>query len=239
MQSPFEWRQEVGNGLLAAFTGVSAGNLALHVGDDPDAVRARRLRLEEQMGVPPRTLRFMNQIHSAAVADAMPSDPDSAPAASVDALVSPGARVPLAVMVADCVPVLLAGTAESGPVTAAAHAGRAGLLAGILPATVRRMRSHGARNIGAWIGPSICGRCYEVPAAMRDEAASALPDVPELAATTSWGTPSLDLPAAALRQLTDLDVAAVRVGSCTLETEDFPSHRRGSSGRFAGLIWRS
>src|SRR3954454_17675218 len=102
-------------GVSAAFTDVQAGNLALHVGDDPAAVLDRRVRLEQSIGVGPRSLRFMNQVHgnTVAVMDA------AAPAPEADAMVSRG--LPLAVMVADCIPVLLAGESDAGPVLAAVH----------------------------------------------------------------------------------------------------------------------
>lgn len=238
MSAGFRWCQEVGDGLLAAFTGTDEGNLALHVGDDREAVLARRRNLEQDMGVPPGSLRFMDQVHSALVADVSRDDPPG-PAPSVDALVSGDGGVPLAVMVADCVPVLLAGKRAGGSVTAAAHAGRAGLLDGVLPATVQRMQAHGAQALRAWIGPAICGHCYEVPEQMQAGAAAALPGIPELISTTRAGTPGLDLPAAAAAQLTALGVEVHRVGPCTLETEGLYSHRRSNrSGRFAGLIWR-
>ena len=141
-------------------------------------------------------------------------------------------------MVADCVPVVLAGRKpDGGLVTAAAHAGRKGLLGGILANTVDRMQAAGADGIRAWIGPAVCGLCYEVPESMLEEAAG---QMPELRSHTRAGTPALDLPAGAEAQLTALGVSALRVGGCTLESADLYSHRRSSSaGRFAGLVWLS
>ncbi|MBD7993768.1 laccase domain-containing protein [Arthrobacter sp. Sa2CUA1] len=233
----FWWEGHGPGGLRVAFTDTSAGNLALHVGDDPAAVHARRRALEDHMGIRPDSLRFMEQVHSAVVAPVSASgaaQPDVPPVA--DALLSTDGSTPLAVMVADCVPVILAGTGRDGaPVTAAAHAGRAGLLAGILPNTVRAMRAAGAAELSAWIGPSVCGRCYEVPEAMLADAAH----LPGAVSRTSWGTPALDLPAAAQAQLGDLGVAAMRLPGCTMEESDLFSHRRDApTGRFAGLIWQ-
>lgn len=229
----FWWRQQIDTDLEAGFTDASAGNLALHVRDDPAAVARNRSRLEAGMAVAPGSLQFMSQVHSADVAVAT-----GGPAPTADALVSLDGSVPLAVMVADCVPVLLAGTASgSGIITAAAHAGRRGLLDGILPAVVDRMRAAGAQSLRAWIGPSICGRCYEVPVRMQAESVALLPAV---RSQTSWGTPALDLPAGAARQLEDLGVQVHRVGACTLENEELFSHRRDpDTGRFAGVIWRT
>ncbi|WP_104160766.1 polyphenol oxidase family protein [Arthrobacter sp. ZGTC212] len=249
----FWWQTQAGDGLTVAFTSTAAGNLALHVGDDPALVLRRRRALEAHMGVPAGSLRFMNQVHSAAVASVSgpspagpsPAGPGAVPAAgpltadplTADALVSPDGSVPLAVMVADCVPVVLAGRNGAGVVTGVAHAGRRGLLDGILANTVQEMAAAGAESLRAWIGPSVCGECYEVPAAMQREAAEVMP---ELHSTTRWGTPALDLPAGARTQLEALGVDVVRVPGCTLESTDLYSHRRSSSaGRFAGLIWRN
>jgi copper oxidase (laccase) domain-containing protein len=97
------------------------------------------------------------------------------------------------------------------------------------------MKSLGASGIRAWLGPSICGACYEVPAALRDEV-SAL--VPETRSTTTWGTPALDLPAGARAQLAASGVGVEYAGACTLETETLYSYRRDrNTGRFAGLVW--
>lgn len=242
----FWWEGHGPGGLRVAFTNTSAGNLALHVGDDPGAVQKRRRALEDRMGIRPETLRFMEQVHSAIVAQVSAPDQVSAPAPVpalahrdappvADALLSPDGSAPLAVMVADCVPVILAGTRSDGtPVTAAAHAGRTGLLAGILPNTVQAMRAAGARDLSAWIGPSVCGHCYEVPEAMLADAAH----LSGAASQTSWGTPALDLPAAAEAQLGALSVDTVRLPGCTMEEPDLFSHRRDApTGRFAGLIW--
>ncbi|WP_461170597.1 polyphenol oxidase family protein [Arthrobacter sp. Z1-15] len=233
----FWWQTQAGDGLTVAFTNTEAGNLALHVGDDQARVLQRRAALETAMGVPGGSLRFMNQIHSADVALAA-GETSSAAGPTADALVSPDGRAPLAVMVADCVPVVLAGRKpDGGLVTAAAHAGRKGLLGGILANTVDRMQAAGADGIRAWIGPAVCGLCYEVPESMLEEAAG---QMPELRSRTRAGTPALDLPAGAEAQLTALGVSALRVGGCTLESADLYSHRRSSSaGRFAGLVWLS
>jgi copper oxidase (laccase) domain-containing protein len=132
------------------------------------------------------------------------------------------------------VPVLFA-DADVG-VVAAAHAGRVGLGAGVLEATVATMTGLGARRITAWIGPHICGECYEVPA---DLQASYCLAHPAAAATTSWGTPSLDLGAAAAAQLAGLGCTVVRVDPCTRTTATLHSFRRdgAASGRQAALAW--
>jgi polyphenol oxidase len=230
----FWWREQVDEGLWVGFTNTAAGNLALHVGDDPEAVLGRRRGLESAAGIRGEGLRFMSQVHSANVGTARPSEPTEGPA-EVDALVAPDGDVPLAVMVADCLPVVFTARTGRGHATAVAHAGRRGLLDGILVNTARQLQSAGGLDLRAWIGPAICGRCYEVPAAMREEAAAVLPG---LGSETSWGTPALDLPAGAARQLASLGVKATRIDACTLEHTGLFSYRRDqSTGRFAGLVW--
>jgi len=151
-----------------------------------------------------------------------------------DALVTTARGVGLAVRAADCLPVLFA-DAVAG-VVGAAHAGRVGLAAGVLPATVAAMTARGATAITAWIGPHICGECYEVPEALRTEFSR---DHPAAAATTRWGTPSLDLGAAAQAQLTALGCVVVRVDPCTRTTATLHSYRRdgAASARQAGIVW--
>jgi copper oxidase (laccase) domain-containing protein len=128
------------------------------------------------------------------------------------------------------------GAGSSGPVLSAVHAGRPGLFSGVIPAAVEQMRAAaGATDIRAWLGPSVCGNCYEVPAELRDEVAALLPSA---WSTTSWGTPALDLPGGAASQLDALGVPIEYRGPCTLENESLFSYRRDSrSGRFAGLVW--
>ena len=225
----FHWRAGVLPGVSAAFTNSDAGNLALHVGDDPEAVRQRRARLEQEIGVSAGSLRFMNQVHGT---DVVLMDAVS-PAPEADAMVSRG--TPLAVMVADCIPVILAGVSTDGPVLAVAHAGRPGLAGGVIPAALERMASLGATGIRAWLGPSICGHCYEVPGAMQEEVVAA---VPASRSTTSWGTPGLDLPAGARSQLENAGVTVEYSGPCTFETPSLYSYRRDRhTGRFAGVVW--
>ena len=210
----FHWRAGILPGVSAAFTNAGAGNLALHVGDDPSVVRSRRADLERAMGVAPDSLRFMNQVHGTAVA----TMEAGSPLPEADAMVSQG--LPLAVMVADCIPVILAGQSDRGPVLSAVHAGRPGVAGGVIPAAVASMKSLGATGIRAWLGPSICGSCYEVPGALQDEVAAA---VPATRSTTSWGTPG---------------VMVQYMGSCTLETPSLYSYRRDrNTGRLAGLVW--
>lgn len=159
-----------------------------------------------------------------------------APLVEADAMVTTVPEVALCIRIADCVPVMLADV-EAG-VLGAAHAGRVGFLEGILVNTVTRMRERGARTIVAWVGPHVCGACYEVPAEM---ARAVEATNPEIVSTTSWGTPSLDLGLGTEMQLVELGVEVVRLDPCTMESQDLHSHRRDGqdAGRLAGLVWLS
>lgn len=166
------------------------------------------------------------------------SVPGGVPLQKADALVTTLPDVALCIRVGDCVPVLFFDPVV--PVIGAAHAGRVGLLAGVLTKTVEVMQDRfGAQNIEAWIGPHICGGCYEVPSEMAEAAWQA---IPETRCETRWGTPSIDLGAGAEAQLRRdaSGVSVVRLGHCTYETPHaYFSHRRdhGATGRQAGLIW--
>ncbi len=208
-------------------------NLGGHVGDDPAAVRRNRELLGAAIGLVPDAVTYMNQVHGNAVA--VVDGPWTGPAPEVDALVTTQPGRALAVLVADCVPVLLADP-EAG-VIAVAHAGRPGLKAGVVPAAIAAMRDLGARKLVARVGPAVCGRCYEVPEAMRADVAAV---VPEAWSVTRQGTPALDVPAGVLAQLRTAGAAVDAVATCTIEDAHSYSYRRdGVTGRFAGLAWMS
>ncbi|MEZ5089807.1 MAG: polyphenol oxidase family protein [Micropruina sp.] len=188
--------------------------------------------VEADLGLP---LAVVRQVHGTDVITV--TDPDGLAelgTRSADALLTTRTGIALAVRVADCVPVLLADAAAG--VVAAAHAGRAGLAAGVLQATVAAMRAAGARRLTAWIGPHICGACYEVPEQLADEVADL---VPGSRSRTSWGTPALDLGAGAAGLLAGLGADVVDVSDCTREDPGLHSARRdaAASGRQAGIIW--
>ncbi|MDT0350584.1 peptidoglycan editing factor PgeF [Pseudonocardia charpentierae] len=210
-------------------------NLSTGVGDDPVAVAANRRRLATELGV--RGVVFLNQVHGTqvAVVDAVPraGEPDRP---RTDAAVTALPGVALAVLAADCVPVLLADP-QAG-VVGVAHAGRVGAAAGVLSATLTAMEGLGARagDCEALLGPAVCGACYEVPAEMRDEVGAALPGS---ATRTRRGTPGLDLRAGLRAQLAALGVAKVGVDPrCTVEDPDLYSYRRDRrTGRLAAVTW--
>jgi YfiH family protein len=205
-------------------------NLALHVGDDPAIVAANRALLASRLDVSDRHLRWMHQVHGhdVAVVDGPGDDVDA-----VDALVSSTPGVALAVLVADCLPVLLADPVSG--VVAAVHAGRRGVASGVVPRALEVMRSLGAQDVWARIGPGVCGSCYEVSAEIHDEVADL---EPATSSRTRVGTPALDLRAGVVAQLAGLGVTRVSAEhACTVEDPSFFSHRReGITGRFAGVV---
>ena len=208
-------------------------NLGGHVGDDPAFVHANRELLASGLGVPRASLVFMDQVHGAAVTAVTAAQPLALPAS--DGLVTSVPGLVLVVLVADCVPVLLAD--PTAGVVAAVHAGRPGVLPRIVLEAVRAMAELGARpeTTTALLGPAVCARCYEVPESMRAEVATA---VPATWATSRTGTPSLDLRAGLVAELAAVGVGAEPVGPCTVESADLFSYRRdGRTGRFAGAIW--
>jgi YfiH family protein len=176
----------------------------------------------------------MDQVHGAAVA--VVDAPRQGKVPDTDALVTATPGLVLCVLVADCVPVLLADP-EAG-VVAAVHAGREGVRKGVVPAALAAMAELGARpaTTSALLGPAICGACYEVPAAMRAEVARV---APAAAVRTRRGTPGLDLRAGVAELLRGAGVAqVVHDPRCTAEDRFLFSHRRdGVTGRQAGVVW--
>ncbi|MFF7612165.1 peptidoglycan editing factor PgeF [Streptomyces lavendulae] len=211
-------------------------NLGGAVGDDPAAVRANRAAAATELGIDAARVVWMNQVHGRDVAVVDGPWPDGEPVPSVDAVVTARRGLALAVLTADCTPVLLADPVAG--VVGAAHAGRPGLVAGVVPAAVEAMTALGAdpARMVARTGPAVCGRCYEVPAEMREAVAAV---VPAAWAETSWGTPAVDVVAGVHAQLAEAGVAYChRSAVCTLESRDHFSYRRDRvTGRLAGYVW--
>ncbi|GAB3084741.1 peptidoglycan editing factor PgeF [Pedococcus soli] len=216
--------------------GVSTGdfgslNLGGHVGDDTTAVETNRTRVAEAVGVDRPRLLFLQQCHGndVLVVDE-PWGPSGPPPADGVVTTTPG--LALAALVADCTPVLLAD--PTAGVVAAVHAGRPGMTSRIVDVAVERMRDLGATEIGAVVGPSVCGRCYEVPPDMRAEAAAVAPE----SAAVSWtGTPAIDVASGVVAQLHAKGVAVQWIPGCARENESLYSYRRdGRTGRFAGVV---
>ena len=234
---------DLGDGVLAAFTGRAGGvskppyhwlNLGAGVHDDPDAVIANRGALAAACGLGPADLTWMRQLHGADVWYSGPGPAD--PPGPVDAIFTDVPGRALCVLVADCVPVLVADPVAR--IVGAAHAGRAGLVAGVVPALISAMTAAGASpaRMRGVTGPAICGGCYEVPAALRAEVSAV---VPAASCQTSAGSAGLDIAAGVGAQLAAAGVGlTVADTRCTRESAGLFSYRRdGVTGRFAGLVW--
>ena len=211
-------------------------NLGDHVGDDPDAVAANRRRLAAAIGLPVDRVVWMNQVHGEHVecVDAPRTDAFEA----TDALVTTTRGLALAVVTADCVPVLMADSRAG--VLGAAHAGRVGAAAGVVLQTLEAMLEAGARpgDVSVLLGPAVSGANYEVPEAMAADVEARLPGS---RTTTAAGTPGLDLRAGIARQLIDAGITAIDIDPrCTVADPALFSHRRDApTGRLASLIWMS
>lgn len=207
-------------------------NLGAACGDLPSAVQHNREALGwiAQLPAPPQWLR---QVHGVDVVrvDAMQ------PAPEADAAVTgvPG-RV-LAILTADCLPVLFC--SDGGDEVAAAHAGWRGLAAGVLERTVAAMRTPASR-LQAWLGPAAGPRAYEVGDEVRAAFVTQDARAGMAFAPTRSGHWRVDLYALARQRLAAVGIARVRGGDlCTIsDPQRFYSHRRdGRSGRMATLIW--
>jgi hypothetical protein len=194
-------------------------NLALHVGDDSSAVNANRALLGN--------VQFMNQVHGNGVVvieQVLDHDP------TCDAMITTTKGISLAVMVADCIPLLLI----SQKAVAAVHVGRAGLINKVAIQALHTMRALGALDVHAILGPSICGRCYEVPLEMQLEV---IADHPRARSKTRNATAALDLPAGLIADLIAEGVSYEASQICTMEDPLYYSHRRDNpTGRFAGVV---
>jgi len=194
-------------------------NFGFHVGDDPAAVTANRALLDN--------VQFMNQVHGndvVVVDQVLDQDP------TCDGLITTTKGISLAVMVADCIPLLLI----SQEAVAAVHVGRAGLVNRVAIKALHQMRSLGAIEVHAILGPSICGTCYEVPFQMQQDV---IAEHPRAFSTTRHGTPALDLPAGLIADLTAEGVSYEASVICTQEDPLYYSHRKENpTGRFAGVV---
>lgn len=230
-------------GVSAGAFGLEGGapggmNLGTRCGDDPDAVRANRERLSALL---PSEPVWLEQVHGVQVHRVSGSArPAAEPRADASATAAPG--VVLAILTADCLPVLFADS--SGSAIGAAHAGWRGLAAGVLERTVEAVRDcAGNRSeVFAWLGPAIGPPAYEVGDEVRErfcdedgDCASAFVAAP---AEGKWLADLYGLARIRLRRANVLRVAGG--DRCTFaESSVFHSYRRDRvCGRMASLIWR-
>ena len=219
----------------AVFGGRADGNASIRVGEHGWGGRRAVLA---RLGLEPCDAVFMRQIHGREVARVGARDRGRGALPGVDGLVTTDTDVALVVLTADCVPVLLL---DEGRGIAAAHAGRRGVEAEVVPEVVTALLAatgSPARRLRALVGPAIGGCCYELPEALADR-------LPEARTTTAWGAPSVDLPTAVVAQLEALGVGSVvRQGGCTrCESDRWFTHRGSGAwgapeGRNASAIVR-
>lgn len=204
-------------------------NLALHVGDDKWTVESNRAVVQQQLGLPAQP-NWLTQVHGI---DCVEIAGNSAGSRQGDAAWTNRSDTVLAVMVADCLPILLA--SRDGAEIAVVHAGWKGLATGVIRAACRRFYN---RDLIAWMGPAI-GPChYEVDSRVKD----AFGDTTGFAPGEDKSHWMLDLYAAARQHLTEEGITGIYGGGfCTYcDPEQFFSYRRdGETGRMAALIWKS
>lgn len=220
-----------------AITTRQSGNYAAHVGDDPATVIMRRRQLHRQLGLP-TAINFLTQQHTRIVSKYPVIERPS------DAVISDQVSS-LAVLTADCLPILLCDA--TGTYIAAVHAGWRGLLAGILAATITSLPT-APTTLTMYIGPAICQRCFEVGQEVYDvfyqqwgrdatERYFVKRDT-RVNQTPRWYA---DLSGLAMQQARELGVRSViQSGLCSAcLNEQFYSYRRNKdNGRFASIIWR-
>ncbi len=227
------------------FDHFNLGNLYAADGDQPATVHANRAELVRSSGLPAAP-RWLRQVHgtrvlrfdapagagSSSVVENAGAEPEA------DASVTSSAGVVLAILSADCLPVVLA--AEDGTEVAAAHAGWRGLAAGVLEHTVGAMRRAPAGLI-AWLGPAAGPQAYEVGAEVLEAFMAHDPRAASAFAATRPGHWRVDLYALARQRLADAGVDRVHGGGlCTIsDPQRFYSHRRNArTGRMATVVWQ-
>ena len=252
MSSSWMWPQWPQGGRARAVMTTRAGgagrppfdtfNLGLHVGDDPAVVAAHRAAFARAMQAEPV---FLEQVHGTRVVRVCRSDASVQPPLQADAAVTTEPGVACVVMVADCLPVLLAADGDRG--VAAAHAGWRGLCAGVVEATVQALCDAAGRTpqqLQAWLGPCIGPRQFEVGDEVRAAFEAISPQAgvhfrahPPVGGAVKW---LADLPGLARQRLAACGVTRVQdSGACTVEDPSsfFSFRRDGRTGRMAAAVW--
>jgi len=204
--------------------------------DDPAHIAHNRAELSERFGLPSAP-RWLNQVHGINV---QRFDTPGDAGREADAAVTSTPAVVLAVLTADCLPVVFA--ARDGSEIAAAHAGWRGLAAGVLECTVKAMRTP-VDQLLAWLGPAAGPQAYEIGQEVFAALTAYRPQAATAFIQTRPGHWRVDLYALARQRLREVGIAGEHLyggGLCTLsDPQRFYSHRRDArSGRMATLIWR-
>ena len=213
------------------FDTFNLGNARAADGDDPDVVASNRAELVERAGLPSPP-RWLRQVHGTRVVDEPGVDEPEA-----DASVTSNPGTVLAILTADCLPVVFA--ARDGREVAAAHAGWRGLAAGVLENTVASMQAS-PDDLVAWLGPAAGPQAYEIGAEVHDAFVSHDMRAQDAFVATRPGHWCVDLYALARQRLADAGITRVQGGGlCTIsDARCFFSHRRDHrSGRMATLVW--
>ena len=217
--------------------GVSSGfyaslNLGARTEDDAAAVAENRARLNTYLPQPPR---WLAQVHGTTVVDA--DALQDVPAADASVARNPGTVC--AILIADCLPILL--TDRAGSCVAAAHAGWRGLAGGVIANTVARMPAAPA-DLFAWIGPGIGPAAFEVGDDVLHAFCDNAPEHRTAFAALRPGKWLCDLPALARAALSCAGLTQIYGGTdCTAaDPRRFYSYRRDKiTGRMAALIWKA
>jgi YfiH family protein len=214
--------------------GCSSLNLAAHVGDAVTAVATNRALLKAHLGLPAEPM-WLTQVHGVRVFEdvgaGLPTEP-------YDAAVTGRSGVVLAVLTADCLPVVFA--SRDGRRLGVAHAGWRGLLAGVLEATVQAL-GDSPQNLVVWLGPAIGVEAFEVGEEVRAAFLAHDPHDEVAFIANARGRWQADLTHLAQARLSRIGVTQITAsGICTYRDPDrFFSHRRDpGSGRMATLVWR-
>lgn len=209
-------------------------NLASHVGDQDDAVKANRQGVASSLGIELNQLFFMNQVHGTTIVE-IDSASDPHEIRECDGLITSETGLGLAVLVADCAPVLFSTSHK----VAAIHVGWRGLFGGIVEKALDLMSNDGeAEELSVKIGPTICGKCYEVGKDLAVQAQDR-----KFILGRSLGKPTLDIPQSILEIVRSRPrgqkISAEWNGVCTYESNEHFSFRREKvTGRQAGVIIR-
>jgi len=214
-----------------------SANMSAHVGDVETHVRENRQRLSEITGL--ADIRWLKQTHGSRVVKIgrhvdLVDDEGSAPVA--DAQWTDTTGIGLAIVSADCFPVVIADT--SGSVVGIAHCGWRGAVSGVLESLIAEMGCRAA-TLNAWMGPGICKQCYEVgPDVVARLDSRVSKNVLEAAPRRErW---LLDLPRYLEIMLQELGIERIfRTQRCTYQDENLYSYRRDKvTGRLATMVWR-
>ncbi|SFO99100.1 peptidoglycan editing factor PgeF [Hydrogenimonas thermophila] len=206
-------------------------NLAFHVGDNQENVIQNRKILQNKFNL--QNIVWMDQVHSDNVQTV--SSPQTKPLSACDAIITNQPNIALAVMVADCIPILMFDPKRN--IIAAIHAGRNGTFLQIAPKTVKVMQKEFGSvptDIQVIMGPSIHSCCYEIG----DDLASI---VEKNFSKNYLNGRMLDLQKLNCDQLIEAQINKnhIKISKiCTCCNSDYFSYRKeGTTGRFAGVIW--